>query len=517
MNVAPGSPYCGVRKCETGSPGYARAKRPAFSQERLLPRISKRLSREPLNAVYGREPEAKVIKQKLQEGKSLLLTGPHGIGKRAILHCCQRLLPEREFMEIDCEHAEPSSLAELVSRIDKVYKNALFCFRNVEKLTEKMHVSFPVIATTSDEEFTERGLEHFETLPVRPLLPIQITSAVQRHFLHCPLPDGMSFSDTAVRYAVCRAQLRKSKRALPGKAIRSLRKIAAAMQKEHYASLESRVIGHRDLIGYFNDDDSLEQWKAIDAVHRELKKRVVGQEEAVFHFSGVAADQILQCNERRFFYLIGAGESGKGYFVKLLARLMKMPLIFLDMSLEKGAGSLANRLLKEPGSLVWVEDFEKADPRIHKLFSFVKDYGYYKDGERRIDCSRALWIATSHASSPEELEALKNRLGEPLYHQLEKLLFYPLDEYQKKEALVLMLEQFRSKLKERYQIELQIDGEVYGFFSPESQSLKELRRSCEEGCNGAFKAAAMRLGGVPKGEKCLLRLEGGALFYEKCI
>jgi ATP-dependent Clp protease ATP-binding subunit ClpA len=72
---------------------------------------------------------------------------------------------------------------------------------------------------------------------------------------------------------------------------------------------------------------------------------------------------------------------------------------------SEGGGQLTNFLAKYPSSVVVLDEFEKAHPNVQKLFLAAFDQGFVYNGyKHKVDCSQALFVATSNRESKKILE-----------------------------------------------------------------------------------------------------------------
>lgn len=161
-------------------------------------------------------------------------------------------------------------------------------------------------------------------------------------------------------------------------------------------------------------------------MENEMHKYIIGQNEAITKVSeamrriraGLAREKPIS------FLFLGSTGVGKTETAKSLAKLYfggESQIIRLDMSeygnsdgisrlLTSGAGSFLDSVATHPFSLVLLDEFEKADPKILNLFLQVLDDGRMTDSVgKTVPFSNTIIIATSNAGSEFIRESLKSK------------------------------------------------------------------------------------------------------------
>ncbi len=226
--------------------------------------------------------------------------------------------------------------------------------------------------------------------------------------------------------------------------IPDLEKKLAAIEKEQSARMVREVVSERDIAAV------VARWTGIDVdrmlsgeqekllcMEQELRKRVVGQEEALFAVSNALrrAKAGLQEETRPLgaFLFLGPTGVGKTELAKSLAFYIfddEAALLRVDMSeyMEKHAvarlvgappgyvgyeegGTLTEAVRRRPYQVILFDEVEKAHPDVFNILLQVLDDGRLTDGQgHKVDFSNTIIILTSNLGS-EYLANLKE--GEP--------------------------------------------------------------------------------------------------------
>ena len=209
---------------------------------------------------------------------------------------------------------------------------------------------------------------------------------------------------------------------LPGKIMDILDRLTNKPELERKFSEQQQrtlVIDAGELAAYMKSR-LVGQDKVIDSVSQQLRRRIAARRKnkplAVFCFAGPPS-------------------VGKTYFAKVLAEKLygdQKNLLFFDMAMysqphavssmfgqAKGYvgsntyGSLTAALRDFPSSVVLLDEFEKANPEVHKRFLTAWNDGFVtevSDGAR-VSTSDAIFILTTNAAS-KKLADLTGRYGD---------------------------------------------------------------------------------------------------------
>lgn len=161
-----------------------------------------------------------------------------------------------------------------------------------------------------------------------------------------------------------------------------------------------------------------------------------------------------------------------------ISRLMGSPPGYINH--EEG-GQLTEPLRENSQKIILLDEIEKANPLIHKLFLPVFDEGFIVDNNNnRIDCSDSIFIMTSNLYGPEIAElyrmghkteeilpliepALIEALSPELYNRVEPVLFQPLEKEAMGSLVDLMLNRLIDRIWKDRKIELTIDNHLKSF------------------------------------------------------
>lgn len=145
---------------------------------------------------------------------------------------------------------------------------------------------------------------------------------------------------------------------------------------------------------------------------------------------------------------------------------------------SQGGGLLTNFLIDHPDSLVILDEFDKACAEVQKLFLGILDAGFVYNGfKKKVDCTRAFFIATSNAHSDkiikcveagmehdeilERIEPLLARsISSELCGRFSKAIFFTLTEEEMEKIFYLEVEKIAKRLQLRHGMDLRVDDSV---------------------------------------------------------
>ncbi|MCL4354933.1 AAA family ATPase [Patescibacteria group bacterium] len=480
--------------------------------------------------IFDRTDEYQRLVEALSINKSVLLIGEPGVGKKALISkfltesfsekLKGNLYHQRTFqLMIDAFLAGAQNQGELEQRLGQIINelshsgNIIIFVQDFENILgassfqidlsgalipyiEKGVIRF--IATTTNsayKKFIESRhelLSSFEVINIKE--PDHINGLLMLFISAIQVEKelGISLSYRAVLSSLENADKYNKSEILPGSAISLLTDSANSV----------RLRGKRDII----EQDVLDQIsKKIDVpvgeptkeekklllnLENQIHKRVIGQEEAVKAVSeGMRRlrSGLSKKNKPISFLFLGPTGVGKTETAKALAENYygaENRMLRLDMSeyaTEEGAkrllgslpgeeeqpGELTDKIYDNPYTLVLLDEFEKADPKILNLFLQVFDDGRLTDNKgKTVSFANSIIIATSNAGSEFIRENIKNAstLKERLLEELQTkglfkpellnrfddvIVFKPLDKEQIIEVVKLLLEKVKKTMLDK--------------------------------------------------------------------
>jgi len=170
------------------------------------------------------------------------------------------------------------------------------------------------------------------------------------------------------------------------------------------------------------------EFRKIAALEENLKKKVIGQDEAVSILAKAIKRTRVQLSKRRrpaSFIFVGPTGVGKTELVKVLAQEMfdsTEPLIRLDMTeyMEKHAvskligsppgyvgydeaGQLTEKVRRKPYSVILFDEIEKAHPDVMNILLQILDEGKLDDSQgRTVNFENTIIAMTSNAGSTDK-------------------------------------------------------------------------------------------------------------------
>ncbi|MBI2552717.1 ATP-dependent Clp protease ATP-binding subunit [Candidatus Uhrbacteria bacterium] len=444
-------------------------------QTRALDRFSDDLTRLAgrgyLELTVDRAKEFDEIFRVLEgERKSIILVGPHGVGKEAILNgLAQRMVEEEVPRSLKDRRLVSLSIPKLVSGANPaqaqerlltcVYdiarsRNVVLALPNVHELigasagagldlgetlaTELEKGYFLAIATTTAEEYQAR----IEGSPLgNACIKIEVEEPEVNTAIHIleskvgPIEhqSGVYFSYNALEKAVVLSDRFLKEQALPEKAIDMAKESAELVRNRRGAKALVRGEDAAEIISAkshvpVTSVTAAEADKLLN-LEKIMHARIIGQDEAVKAVSASLRRARAEIREQKRpianFLFLGPTGVGKTETAKTVAEVYfgnEAHMARVDMSEYQDKGSV-HRLLGAPGehgglltepvrknpfSLVLLDEIEKAHPDILNVFLQVMDDGRVTDSAGRVvDFTNTIIIGTSNAGTPFIQEELK--------------------------------------------------------------------------------------------------------------
>ncbi|MCL2052893.1 MAG: ATP-dependent Clp protease ATP-binding subunit [Oscillospiraceae bacterium] len=236
------------------------------------------------------------------------------------------------------------------------------------------------------------------------------------------------------------------------------------------------------------------EYSKIAALDGNLKKHIIGQDEAVLLVSKAVKRARVRLNKRRrpaSFIFVGPTGVGKTELVKVLANELfdgNEPLIRLDMTefMEKHtvsrligsppgyvgfdeAGQLTEKVRRKPYSVVLFDEIEKAHPDVMNILLQILDEGKVNDAQgRSVSFENTIVAMTSNAGSTDKstgigfnkstsdiskekaMKALSDFLRPEFLSRIDEVVvFNPLTRENYEAVAALMLDEMKEPLSEK--------------------------------------------------------------------
>ncbi len=349
--------------------------------------------------------------------------------------------------------------------------------------------------------------------------------------------------------------------AMPGRAIRLLDDAIAHARTHGLKNITKKEVLEfvEEKTHIVLDKPNKEESDKLLNLEKEIHKKIVSQDEAV----GAIANAMRRVrsgmkNENKpiaSFLFLGPTGVGKTETAKALAASYfgdEKAMIRLDMSeyqnpesverlLGKSSGNyeetIVDKISNNPFSLVLLDEFEKAYPKILDLFLQVLDEGRLTDNiGRTVSFNNTIIIATSNAGSEfirEEykegvmIEEVKKQLVEKVLQSNifkpelvnrfdDVVIFKPLNEKDVIEVAKLFLQEVIDKVSKQ-QISLSYDEEVAEFIAKNSYSIefgaRNIRRFIEQSVENQLSQLILS-NNINGGESARITIENNAVIVK---
>lgn len=432
-----------------------------------------RQAREKLADLVGRKTELaraqRIINRNLNN--NFIVTGPSGIGKSAFVRGLARELSFDPFsLKLNVVQLDPESLKNLDTSSESLlnrYLEALntiknetviivdgfgsSCF-NYPSLARNLMRAFQTLAQSSIVRLVFVAQENeynwlkeqnpafwnlFEEMALKPQPADEQVRVLKKALVGLSDRRAIKASDAALESIVSLCQRFSQLGSLPGSSIKILDESLAQAWVDKSKELEEphvyKVIS--DKLNIPLSELGGNEKERLRNLESDLNRAVIGQSQAISQIAALIlrAKLGLRAHNRPLasFLLLGPSGVGKTEMAKELARLVfgaAKNFVRLDMSefgeshtvqrllgappgyvgYEAG-GELTNPVIKEPHSLVLLDEMEKADPKAYDIFLQVLDDGRLTSGMgETVDFTQTIVMATSNIAVPHIIEGFRN-------------------------------------------------------------------------------------------------------------
>ena len=355
---------------------------------------------------------------------------------------------------------------------------------------------------------------------------------LQEKVPHLESKYGVFITYQAIRATVDIADLYITEKSFPRKDIDLLEETCASIQSGRFVGdgKDKKVVARSHLeqmvtevtgiaVGTVSESES----DKLIQLEKILHQRIVGQNEAVEEIASAMrrARSGLVSGERPIgsFMFLGPTGVGKTLTAKTFAEIYfgsEERMVRMDMSeyseygmVERFLDRISDLVRQDPFSVVLLDEFEKADRKIHNLFLQILEDGVMTDTNGNVvDFKNTIIIATSNATDPEE------SFSPELRNRFDGLIKYtPLAQDQVQEITKLELKEITKKMYEK-EIDVSYTPELIAAvselgFDPE-YGARPVRRAIQDHVENPL-ADALLKEDIEAGDRILLDWQDGHL------
>lgn len=398
-----------------------------------------------------------------------ILVGLEGVGRRAVVHGLAQWIVEGRVPEplrdrplivfpqvLDNPNFYGALIAEAAQANAILYIEPFESFLNapvpqidllrLSFLSELVLRRVPVIGAISSLEMFRRHitrapdlLKRFQPISVHPLTKEETLVVLQQISENFAQQLGVTCSQEALELIVRVADENIHHRPFPDKAILLLDHAVGRARAKGQPCIEPRLVWETASLvtGLPIGEGERSMVQRLEGLAPYLKERVIGQDEAIDTLVRMFGLKIRRLDLRPerpngVFLFVGPTGVGKTETARAIAEYFfgsKEKMLRLDMNqfysehtaarllgaefgyvgFEQGA-PLLDFVAENPFCVVLLDEIEKADPSIHKLFLQIFDDGSITDAQgRRVSFSDAIIIMTSNLQPTQTMGFLRAR------------------------------------------------------------------------------------------------------------
>lgn len=484
--------------------------------------------------VIGRDDDIKKIALDLTklEKRNVLLIGEPGIGKTALVtglnqyiksKKCPKSLHNCSIWKLDSKilTSEVNSRTEIEKRIKTIMsiceknENIILFIENIQDIQQVISLEFlgvleqylergiiKLICSTNEQDYTQTFSKNsmikkfficriIKELPFETMFKIIRATATKLEHHH-----NITFSDDAIKTAMRLSKEHTPEMKLPKAALDFLDHAGSRLRSAKGEVSEEQVIKTLPSLLLDSTQIGVDTDKRVtDNLLHKLESSIFGQPQAIekLYKAVIRAQAGLQHPERPLggFLFVGPTGVGKTELAKQLAKHMNLPLVKFDLSEyqeshsisrligsppgyvgHQEGGQLATSLSKHPSCVLLMDEFEKANPSIHKLFLQALSDGTITDSKGQvIDFRKVILIFTTNLGS-ETLEkrvigfnaksetsfdptnAIKTSLSPEFRNRLTGIIpFSPLSDNDKLQVVRKNLDEFKAFIADKIKLE----------------------------------------------------------------